>query len=101
MEMVDGVAVKPPDGVNERDLDCTADTTGRKSPVGYYHAADMPPPSAVQAKPVNHRAAVDRAKLIETVDAAVARRAQGGEKPAHYVPPAPVPAVQSNAVAAD
>ena len=101
LEMVDGVAVKPPAGVNERDLDCTADTTGRKSPVGYYHAADMPPPGAVQAKPVNHRAAVDRAKLIETVDAAVARRAQGGEKPAHYVPLSPVPAVQSNAVAAD
>ena len=99
LEMVDGVAVKPPAGVNERDLDFTADTTGRKSPVGYYHAADMPAPNAVQAKPINHRAAVERAKLIETVDAAVARRAQGGEKPAHYVPPTHT--AQQEAVAAD
>ena len=64
-----------------------------------YHAADMPPPGAAQAKPVNHRAAVERAKLIETVDAAVARRAQGGEKPAHYVPPAHT--APQDAVAAD
>ena len=64
-----------------------------------YHAADMPPPGAAQAKPVNHRAAVERAKLIETLDAAVARRARGGEKPAHYVPPAHT--APQEAVAAD
>ena len=91
LEMIDGVAVKPPAGVNERDLDFSADTTGRKSPVGYYHAADMPPPSSGTPVPVNHRAAVDRANLIETVDAAQARRVQGGAKPAHYSPAAQAP----------
>ena len=88
LEMIDGVAVKPRAGVNERDLDFDADTTGRKSPVGYYHANDMPPPSAEAPVPVNHRAAVDRANLIETVDAARTRRARDGAKPAHYVPAA-------------
>ena len=91
LEMIDGVAVKPRAGVNERDLDFSADTTGRKSPVGYYHANDMPPPGSGAPVPVNHRAAVDRANLIETVDAAKARRAQGGAKPAHYSPAAQAP----------
>ena len=85
LEMVDGVAVKPA-GVNERDLDLGADRSGRKSPVGYYHAADMPLPKRAEAMPVCHRAAVDRAKLIETVDAAQARRARGGARPGHYIP---------------
>ena len=89
LEMIDGVAVKPRAGVNERDLDFDVDTTGRKSPVGYYHANDMPPPGAGAPVPVNHRAAVDRANLIETVDAARARHAQGGAKPAHYRPTTP------------
>ena len=83
-EMVDGVAVTPKAGVNERDLDFSADTTGAKSPVGYYHAADMPPSNA--KAPANHRQAIGRAALVESVAAAHARRRHGGATPAHYIP---------------
>ncbi len=88
LELVDGQA-RVPAGTNERDLTLTADTSGKKSPVGYYNAADMP--RADQREPVlaNHKLAIERAQLIETVDAAQARRAAGGEKPAHYTPSVP------------
>ena len=86
LEMRDGAAVKPPAGVNERDLDLAKGSAGSKSPVGYYHAADMPPPGAAEAVPVNHRQAVQRGDLAESVPAARARRDRGGAKPAHYIP---------------
>ena len=79
-----------PKGTNERDLTIDADTTGKKSPVGYYNAADMPPPNAREAVPVNHRAAVGRAELLETPAAANTRVARGGAKPNHYIPVKPL-----------
>ena len=85
LELVNGRA-QIPKGTNERDLSLDADTSGKKSPVGYYNAADMPPPNATQAVPVNHRAAVARASQLET-PASAAERAQRGEgAPAHYIP---------------
>ena len=86
LEMVDGVAVKPPTGVNERDLDSTADVSGTRSPVGYYHAADMPAANASEPVPVNHRQAVERAILLESVAEATARHQRGDPPPAHYRP---------------
>ena len=85
LEMQDGRAVKPK-ATNERDLDLTADTSGQKSPVGYYHASDMPAGTRKQPVMANHKAAIERAALVETVDEAQKRRAQGGAKPAHYIP---------------
>ena len=84
LELVDGVA-QIPKGTNERDLDVHADVSGAKSPVGYYHASDMPAPDAREAVPANHKAAIGRAALIETVEEAKARRARGGARPAHYI----------------
>ncbi len=89
LEMVDGAAVRPK-GVNERDLDPNADTSGYKSPVGYYHAADMPPPNAKQPVPANHREAIKRAAMLEGVNAAAARHQRKGEMPAHYIPTAEI-----------
>lgn len=89
LEMVDGVAVRPR-GTNERDLDVSADTCGGKSPVGYYHAADMPPPDADAPTPTHHRQAIERGRLIETVEEARARRERGGKRPSHYLPTAPI-----------
>jgi len=85
LEWVNGRA-QTPKGTNERDLSLDKDTTGKKSPVGYYNADDMPPPDATETVAVNHRAAVDRANKLET-PADARRRAQlGGTPPDHYIP---------------
>ena len=84
LEIVDD-AVQTPRGTNERDLDLTRDTTGKKSPVGYYHAADMPLPDATQPVPTNHREAIKRASLVETPDEARSRVAEAGPRPKHYI----------------
>jgi len=90
LEIIDGVARKPK-ATNEREIDVNADTTGAKSPVGYYHAQNNPPPNATEPVAANHKAAVERAALIETVDAALARRANGEARPKHYNPTPPIP----------
>ena len=85
LELVDGKVVVPR-GTNERDLDLNRDTSGQKSPVGYYHAADMPAPNSAEPVPVNHRAAVARATVLETPQQARLRRQQLKPAPAHYIP---------------
>ncbi len=85
LEIVDGKTVKP-SATNERDIDPSADVSGSKSPVGYYHAADMPAANAPGPVAVNHRAAIQRAGLLETVSQAQARRQRNEPPPAHYVP---------------
>ncbi|MEM9623124.1 MAG: reductive dehalogenase domain-containing protein, partial [Pseudomonadota bacterium] len=71
-----------PRGTNERDLDIHRDISGKKSPVGYYHASDMPAPDSHQAVPVDHKQAIKRGSLLESVAQARARRARRGAKPA-------------------
>jgi len=81
-----GAQVRVPRATNERDLSPDADVSGDKSPVGYYHASDMPAPNSTEPVPTNHKQAVARAAVVETVEAALKRRAAGGAKPAHYIP---------------
>ena len=85
LEIVDGVACTPT-ATNERDLDLGADVSGSKSPVGYYHASDMPPPDATDPVPVSHREAIARSSKLETVGSASERHAAGAAKPNHYIP---------------
>ncbi|MEM7080016.1 MAG: 4Fe-4S dicluster domain-containing protein, partial [Pseudomonadota bacterium] len=85
LEIVDGVA-QTPTATNERDLNLNADVSGAKSPVGYYYAADMPPGNSPDPYPVNHKQAVARADLIESVSEARSRRAAKKRKPDHYIP---------------
>jgi len=87
LEIVDG-EVRKPRGTNERDLDINKDTTGKKSPVGYYHAADMPAAASTKPVPTNHREAIRRADVVESVAEAKKRRQAGGARPAHYHAPA-------------
>ena len=84
LEIVDD-EVRAPRGTNERDLDLSKKTTGKKTPVGYYHAADMPAPDNTNSVPTNHREAIKRAEQLETVADARERRATGGARPAHYI----------------
>jgi len=90
LEIVEGRA-RAPRGTNERDLDIEADTTGAKTPVGYYPANTMPPPNATTPVAVNHKSAVSRADQIETVQQAKSRRAKGQPPPAHYIPTQTLP----------
>lgn len=85
LEVVDGVCVIPK-ATNERDLDLDKDTSGDKSPVGYYSANTMPPPNTSEPVLINHRDAIKRGEELETVDAALARYNSKGEKPEHYIP---------------
>ena len=85
LEIVDGVA-KIPKATNAREIDPDADTSGRKSPVGYYPAADNPPPDAREAVLTDHRAAIARAANIEDVHTADKRREESRPAPAHYTP---------------
>jgi reductive dehalogenase len=85
LELVDGVA-QIPKGTNERDIDPSIRINPDRSPVGYYHAADMPPPASREPVTVNHKAAIARAEQVESVAAAKHRRAAGGQTPAHYIP---------------
>ncbi len=86
LEIVDG-EVRKPRGTNERDLDLSKDTSGNKSPVGYYHASDMPATTNTEPVLTNHRAAIKRAALVESVTDAQERRRVGGARPAHYYSP--------------
>jgi len=92
LEIVDGVA-KQPKGTNERDLDLAKDieTTAKKSPVGYYHASDMPPPQSKEPVPANHKHAIGRADVLETVEQARQRYEAGDAKPLHYSPAHQIP----------
>lgn len=84
LEMIDG-KIRKPRATNERDINPEADVSGQKSPIGYYNAADMPAPDASEPLPVNHKQAIQRASLIETVAQAKERRSKGGARPAHYI----------------
>ncbi len=84
LEMVNG-KIQKPRATNERDINPDADVSGQKSPIGYYNAADMPAPDASEPVPVNHKQAIQRAALIETVEQAQQRRAEGGPRPEHYI----------------
>jgi len=88
-EMVDGVAVDPPKGTNERDIDPTRKFDAAKQKMAYYHANAMPPPDELGPVLPDRKAAMKAAELLETPDEARARVAAGGAKPEHYEPTPP------------
>lgn len=90
LEIVDGV-VRKPKATNERDIDLTADISGAKSPVGYYHAADNPPPNSKEPVLANHKDAIGRSELIESVEEAAQRHRNGSATPQHYTPTPLIP----------
>ncbi|MBI3452034.1 MAG: Fe-S protein [Rhodospirillales bacterium] len=87
-EIVDGVAVAPR-GVNRRDLDPGRKIDPAAQKMAYYHASMMPPPDDPGPMPVDRKAAMAAAQLLETPDEARRRAASGGPVPAHYIPTPP------------
>ncbi|WP_321395644.1 hypothetical protein [Emcibacter sp.] len=87
LEVRDEVAIIPPKGVNERDLDVGRKLDPAKQKIAYYTADMMPPPDQFDAPfPVDRKAALAAADKLETVAGARARKAKGGPKPTHYEP---------------
>ena len=86
-EWVDGRAVAPKD-TNRRDLE--AHKSPAHAPIAYYHADMMPPPDEPGPVPVDRKAALAAADLIETPEDARRRVAAGGPVPAHYRPTPPL-----------
>ena len=90
LEIVDGVCVTPPHGVNERDIDPGRKIEVGKHKVAYYHADMMPPPDAKDVVcEVDRKAGLAAVVKVETPAVAVARRARGEPVPLHYYPVPP------------
>jgi hypothetical protein len=88
-EIVGGVAVTPK-STNQRDIEPGRKLDPAKQKIAYYHANAMPPPNELRPVPVDRKAALAAAEILETPDEARARKARGGTAPAHYAatPPA-------------
>ncbi|MDH3743319.1 MAG: hypothetical protein OER56_17140, partial [Hyphomicrobiales bacterium] len=83
-EMIDGVAVAPPKGTNERDIDPTRKVDPATQKMAYYNADQMPPPDSASPAPLDRKAAMAAGNLLETPLAAQERRQTGGAAPPHY-----------------
>ncbi|HXK53342.1 MAG TPA: reductive dehalogenase domain-containing protein [Hyphomicrobiales bacterium] len=91
LEIVDNICVDPVAGTNERDLNLDHRIEADKQKMAYYFASMMPVPNDVDPQPVDRKAALAAASLLETPAEARARKAAGGARPAHYVPTPPAP----------
>ena len=90
LEVVDGEAILPPKGVNERDLDVDRKLDPSKQKIAYYTADMMPPGDQFEEPfPVDRKAALAQAGKLETPAKAWERREKGGPKPAFYDPTPP------------
>jgi len=98
MEIVDGYAVAPRKGVNQRDLDLQHKIDPTEQKMAYYHASDMPPPNSAEPVMVDRKAALKAKELLETPEEALARIASGGAKPTHYIPTPPIDVVDYKSV---
>ncbi len=96
-EIVDGVTVAAK-GANEREIDPDKKVDAARQKIAYYHADAMPPPDRQAPDPVDRKAALAAAALVETPAEARERLAAGGAAPAHYVP---TPAVGSEGSGGD
>jgi hypothetical protein len=94
LEIVDGKCVLPPKGVNARDLNLDHKIDPAQQKMAYYHASMMPPPDLAGPLPVDRKAAMKAAELLEAPAEALARIRAGRPKPAHYEPTPPLRSVE-------
>ena len=89
-EIINGVAMKPKRGTNQRDLRLGRYIDPKKQKIAYYNANMMPAPDApAGSSKVDRKAAVASGELLETPAEAAARVARGGPTPDHYIPTPP------------
>jgi len=58
----------------------------KEQKMAYYPASTLPPPDLMAAFPLDRKQGLKHAAEAETVEEALIRRANGGEKPATYIP---------------
>jgi reductive dehalogenase len=93
LEIVDGHAITPRKGVNQRDLNLDHKINPNEQKMAYYHASDMPPPNSSAPVVVNRKAGLKAKALLETPLEALVRVAAGGPTPDHYIPTPPLETV--------
>jgi hypothetical protein len=98
LEIISGVCVAPRKGANRRDLNRKRRVDPAQQKMAFYHANMMPQPNNTAPQPVDRKAALAAAALLETPAAARARHARGEAPPAHYVPTPPVRGGPSSAL---
>jgi len=87
-EIVDGVTVAAK-GANEREIDPARRVDAARQKIAYFHADMMPAPDRRAPDPVDRRAGLAAAALVETPAEARKRLTAGGARPAHYAPTPP------------
>ena len=93
LEIVAGKVVKPK-LVNRRGLDQKKGFLLKdKQKIAYTNADMLPPPNFRAPFPVDRKAGVAAAQVLETPQQARERISKGGPKPTHYNPTPPIPAV--------
>lgn len=85
-EMVDGVAVDPPQGTNQRDIDPSRQVNATQQKMAYYNADMMPPPNEQSAVKINRKEGMLAKEKLETPAQARKRKANGNPAPSHYSP---------------
>ena len=96
-ETIDGVAVDPPKGTSQRDIDPSRVVDPAKQKMAYYHADMMPAPDEQGPVVVDRKAAMAAVAKLETPKQAKKRQAAGGKFADHYIPVPPL----GNSVAED
>ena len=76
-------------GSNERELDPERYVAPEQQPIAYYNADANPAPDADGAVPLDRKAGLIAATLIESPSEALARRGRGEPPPVHYSPTPP------------
>ena len=89
-EIVNGVAVVPPKGTNQRDIDPARKVEPANQKMAIYPANVMPPPDQRGPVEVDRKAAMAAVNLLETPSQARQRVAAGSAAPQHYRPTPPV-----------
>jgi ferredoxin len=89
-EIVNGVAVVPPKGTNQRDIDPARKVEPANQKMAIYPANVMPPPDQRGPVEVDRKAAMAAVNLLETPSQARKRIAAGHAAPQHYRPTPPV-----------
>ena len=86
LEVIDNVCVDPVKGVNQRELSLGHEVDPTKQKIAYYLASMMPVPNNLESQVVDRKAALAKAREIESPQSALERKAYSGDIPLNYWP---------------
>ena len=73
-------------GVNQRELSLEHEVDSTKQKIAYYLASMMPVPNNLESQVVDRKAALAKAREIESPKSALTRKADSGDIPLNYWP---------------